>query len=373
MHESKPSIETKAAANELRCRLLIFDLDAFSRGAAFLGCGGGGDPYINGLIAARIFEHHGFPTIVDPIELPASDMIVCFAGMESPLVQQEVFNDLESAHAAIKALRTVLGGDIAALAPIEIGGGNALLPLILGSVTGLPVLDADGMGRAFPELPMTSFTAMGRSATPAAIVADGISRVFHEMDVKQLETECRAIAVEHGGRAYLAFHPQSAAGFADSCIPNTLSLAQKIGQNLASCRSMGDLSGSWNTRFGLNVDDPFYLKLSIEAKVLDRFRTTTTGFLEGICRADADGMPIEIQFKNEYLRVCAKNKIIGETPEMITLVDTETRRPILSNELKYGQRITLLVLNSVHQFRTPSGLALVGPDALGLSTKTIRI
>ena len=34
----------------------------------------------------------------------------------------------------------------------EIGGANSFEPLVTGARVGLPVLDADGMGRAFPEL-----------------------------------------------------------------------------------------------------------------------------------------------------------------------------------------------------------------------------
>ena len=34
----------------------------------------------------------------------------------------------------------------------EIGGCNSFEPLVTGARVGLPVLDADGMGRAFPEL-----------------------------------------------------------------------------------------------------------------------------------------------------------------------------------------------------------------------------
>ena len=37
----------------------------------------------------------------------------------------------------------------------EIGGGNGLEPLAIGARMGLPVVDADFMGRAFPELQVT--------------------------------------------------------------------------------------------------------------------------------------------------------------------------------------------------------------------------
>lgn len=41
---------------------------------------------------------------------------------------------------------------LAALLVAEVGGGNCLEPLLVGQALGLPVLDADCMGRAFPEL-----------------------------------------------------------------------------------------------------------------------------------------------------------------------------------------------------------------------------
>ena len=36
--------------------------------------------------------------------------------------------------------------------PVETGGINSFAPLIAGAKVGLPVMDADGMGKAFPEL-----------------------------------------------------------------------------------------------------------------------------------------------------------------------------------------------------------------------------
>ena len=41
----------------------------------------------------------------------------------------------------------------------EIGGGNGLEPLAIGARMGLPVVDADFMGRAFPELQVSTSQA----------------------------------------------------------------------------------------------------------------------------------------------------------------------------------------------------------------------
>jgi len=45
------------------------------------------------------------------------------------------------------------------------GGSNALIPLVCALQLGLPVVDGDGMGRAFPELQMDSFAILGCRAT----------------------------------------------------------------------------------------------------------------------------------------------------------------------------------------------------------------
>ena len=43
---------------------------------------------------------------------------------------------------------------LCALMSAEIGGMNGMISLMVAAETGLPVVDADGMGRAFPELQM---------------------------------------------------------------------------------------------------------------------------------------------------------------------------------------------------------------------------
>lgn len=50
--------------------------------------------------------------------------------------------------------------------PTEIGGSNGLLPVCWASRTGLPVVDADGMGRAFPEVPQVTTHLAGISPSP---------------------------------------------------------------------------------------------------------------------------------------------------------------------------------------------------------------
>lgn len=50
--------------------------------------------------------------------------------------------------------------------PIEAGGVNSMLPIAAAARLGLPLVDCDGMGRAFPELQMVTFTIGGLKRRP---------------------------------------------------------------------------------------------------------------------------------------------------------------------------------------------------------------
>ena len=54
-----------------------------------------------------------------------------------------------------------LGQPVVALMSIEIGGSNGVEPVAFAAELGLPLLDADAMGRAFPEVPMVSMNVAG--------------------------------------------------------------------------------------------------------------------------------------------------------------------------------------------------------------------
>lgn len=51
----------------------------------------------------------------------------------------------------------------------EIGGGNGVEALVTGAQQGLPIVDADFMGRAFPELQMMTPAIYGMPSVPAAL------------------------------------------------------------------------------------------------------------------------------------------------------------------------------------------------------------
>ena len=84
--------------------------------------------------------------------------------------------------------------------PIEAGGVNSMLPIAACARLGLPLVDADGMGRAFPELQMVTFTIGGMSASPMALTDEkGNCVIFETITNKWTEELARAVTMSCGG------------------------------------------------------------------------------------------------------------------------------------------------------------------------------
>ena len=147
-------------------------MDSIAIGAGILGTGGGGNPYIGQLRARQAIRQWGPVTVLAPEELPDDARVVCVGGIGAPTVGIEKVRDLQSYH-ALRAIEDFTGEKATALISNEIGGSNSVEPLIPAAMAGLPVVDADGMGRAFPEFQMKTFFVYGVPCCPMAIADRG--------------------------------------------------------------------------------------------------------------------------------------------------------------------------------------------------------
>ena len=185
--------------------LTVADLADLGLGAAVLGTGGGGDPYIGRLMAERAIAEHGPVRLIELEEVPDDGLVIPTAMMGAPTVLVEKLPRGREAVASLQALERFLGREAYATMPIECGGINSTMPLVVGAVLGLPVVDADGMGRAFPELQMETFHVYGVSGTPMAITNEhGDTTIVTAHDNAMMEWLARGVAIRMGGAAYIA-------------------------------------------------------------------------------------------------------------------------------------------------------------------------
>jgi hypothetical protein len=215
-------------------RLTVSDLPELARGAAFLGTGGGENPYIGRLMVERAMQETGRELQLLALgDLPDDALVIPTAMMGAPTCIVEKLPERREAATSLRRLEKHLGKRAFATMPIEAGGVNSMIPLVVGLRLGLPVVDADGMGRAFPELLHETFHIFGVSGTPMVITNDHSDQTLIEThDNYMMEWLARGITIRMGGVAYIAEYPMDGATAKRSSIAGTLGVGLVIGRAL---------------------------------------------------------------------------------------------------------------------------------------------
>jgi DUF917 family protein len=95
-------------------------------------------------------------------------------------------------------------------------------------------------------------------------------------------------------------------------------------------------------------------------------RYTSAGFARGHVTIETkEGRLLTIDFQNENLIARYDEEIIASVPDLITLVEQDSGEPLSTETVKYGCRISVLVLPAPESMTTPEALRYVGPNAFG--------
>ncbi len=319
------------------------DLAAYAEGCALLGSGGGGDVGLAQLLLRRSISEKGAVPVLDPGLLPP-ESLVCFAGaVGSPTVMLERLPGLDEFTRAVQALQRRLGRPIRAVAPLEIGGINGLLGLVAPIGLGLPVLDLDAMGRAFPRLDLTVLA--GRvPPTPAVLATSGGGTVLLDrLDPGTLEHAVRGLLPALGTWAAIAVHPCSAEEAARFAVRGSVSRALAIGREALQGRSIPGTARDTGTvtqvrRDGVRNGGVLTLELD-------------------------DGAVLRVDFTDEHVLALRDGVPVAWAPEVIALVDDRTGHTVPVDRSRVGQRLHLRVLPAPAEVRACQdrlGLAAYG-------------
>ncbi len=340
------------------------DMVDIAMGGAFLGTGGGGDPYIGRLMAEQAIEANGDVTVLDIEALDDDALIVPVAMMGAPTVMLEKLPRGDEAIAALRSLEAVIGRKADAIFCVEAGGLNSTIPIAVAATAGLPIIDGDGMGRAFPELQMVSMTMFDISACPMAMADEkGNSMVLNTVDNLSTEKFARVITVEMGGAGMIALYPMTGAEAKRAILRGSLSLISSIGKIIrteqAANRNPADKLANDLNGFRL-----------FEGRVTDVDRRTEGGFARGQATIEGldayQGRSMTLSFQNEFLMAQTEaGTPCAMTPDLICLLDLETGQPITTEQMAYGYRVIVFGLPCDPKWRTDHGLDLVGPNYFG--------
>lgn len=349
--------------------ITIDDLDALAIGAALLGTGGGGDPYIGKLLARAAIEEHGPVELLPIADIPDELNLVSCGTMGAPTILIEKLPGGDEMALALATWERHRGHKVDGIVPFEAGGLNCMLPLVLGAQRGLPVIDGDGMGRAFPRLEMETFNVYGVRAAPVAVADEQGTTVLIETDSATVgESMARAVTIRMGGQSALVSFGMDGATAKRVAVPGTISLALGIGRIILEARAekrdaIADLIAFFaTTHYGA-------ARLLVSGKITDVSRREQDGWVVGIVTVqpfDADAEPVTIRIQNENLEARQGENILAIVPDLITVLDKETAEPITTERLHYGQRVNVLGIRVPAIMRTPEALAVFGPAAFRL-------
>ncbi|MFC5745457.1 DUF917 domain-containing protein [Actinomadura rugatobispora] len=339
------------------------DLDDLARGAGILGTGGGGDPYTGKLLAQRAIREHGPVTVVGIDEVPADATVVAISGMGAPTVSVEKLPACTEEVTALRALERHLGRAATHLVPIEVGGLNSMAPFVAAARTGLPVVDGDGMGRAFPEAQMILPGLIGVTVAPMAVADDkGNTLVIDGVSDLWSERLARTACVEMGCSVSCADTVMRGDQLAAGLVPATLTLAEDLGRTVREARAAhaDPVASAARLLGGVRL---------LTGKVVDVRRRTSGGFARGRAVLEGTGgdrgRALELSFQNEHLLARRDGAVIATTPDLICVLDTDTGEPVTTEGLRYGLRVTVLGAPCDPRWLTPGGLELAGPRYFG--------
>src|SRR5437667_9240838 len=210
---------------------------------------------------------------MSPFGLADEDWVAVVSNMGAPLIGQERLADSRNIARAVEIQEEYSGQKFRAVMSLEIGGGNGIQPLMAAAHLGLPVVDADTMGRAYPEAQMTSVAVGGLRPYPCVLYDPrGIEAVVTKVPSwRWMERVSRKICVELGSIASTCKAPRTGREVKDWGIPFTVTKAIGIGQRVRQAQR--------------DHDDPVAAvleegegRLLFRGKVVDVARRTTEGY-----------------------------------------------------------------------------------------------
>lgn len=327
------------------------DLIDLVDGAAIFSAGGGGDPEIGYKIANTLSEGDYEVKLVDPSEVPDDAVVVNFACVGATTT---IAYDSEAAVKTLQTLEEHVGREAYAVIPVELGGFNTLAAVDVAARRGIAVVDADGAGRAVPEVHLKVYTIDGISLAPMAaadVHAKNLVIVRETRDSKSAERIARTLAAEWGQSAYTARRVLTGKQAKTSPILHTLSKSIRIGMILR--KSVDPVRAVLKETRGFNLFEGVVEKVERETKA---GFTWTNVKLRGTDKSR--NLKFEFRAKNEILVAYRNENLAAIAPDIVTPVHPETGKCITAEKIKESERLIILGFPAPEKWRTGRGLQL---------------
>jgi DUF917 family protein len=323
------------------------NLEDLARGCALLGSGGGGDVELSLLMARRYIAEFGPVRVVAPTDLPDDALVMPCGMVGAPaLAAERLWNGAEGA-TLVDAVQRLHGARVAALMPFSVGGANGVLPVAWAAQTGLPLLDADGMGRAFWDLHQQAMELAGIPPGPVVLTeGSGDLVVLHPKDGPAAERLARGVAAHLGGVCAAALYCMTADQARRAAIDGSISRALALGRT------------------------PTPATVLLEGRVIDIERYVEAGRITGAATVQGIGSDtrrrLRLELRSELVLAVEDGEIRASVPDLIAALSAETGVAVDAERLRHGRRVVVVTCPAPAVWRSEAGRALTGPAMFGL-------
>lgn len=351
-------------------RIGAADVDDFVLGAKLLSGGGAS----HGTMPSRWLRHamaaRGDVGLVPPGSLPPETQCLAVGFIGSPTIQSEKLPAAGQFAQAVRVAESRLGHRAGALAALNAAGVNALAPLLAATELGLPVADADGMGRIFPYVERSVFTLAGLPVGPCTLAgAQGDVVTIEPSGNMRAEALIRPATIALGGWCVAVLYPMSAALLDRHGIHGSVGRVLEVGRTLRRAAASDEPRGR---RLAADLGG----RLLLSGLVDEVHRPSRRGFPRGaviVTDLDDPDRSVRLETQNEYMLAIADGVPLAAVPDLICTVDHDTCEPVDIEQLHYGHVVDVITLPAAAAWHTDAGRALAGPEAFGYALPRARV
>jgi len=346
-------------------------------GATVMGCGGGGELAEGREFLRPVYDDGRAVTLAAPDELPGDALVACPYGVGGLVAGDEDFyGDRPPAPEhpgalAVRALAAHAGREVGGILTGELGGTSVADAFVPAAVLGLPVVDADPVGRAVPELQDSMFFVHGVKLTPQVVVNEiGDTVVITSVaDGLRAEALVRALAVASRNLVWVVDH----AGTWDAIRPvvfcGAISGAERMGAAVRKARAAGDDVASVIAATGGG-------HVLFRGVIAANEWSDHGGFTHGEMRLegrDVDrGEVFRIWYRNENLGASRDDTPRVTAPDLIVVIGSDGM-PVTNPFGRVGDAAGVVGLPAPAGWRTPRGIEVFGPRALGFGVDYVPL
>ncbi len=346
-------------------------------GATVMGCGGGGGLAEGRAFLRPVYEAGQAVTLASPDELAGDALVACPYGVGGLVAGDENFygeRPLAAEHPgaiAVRALAAHVGRDVGGIITGELGGTSIADAFVPAAVLGLPVVDADPVGRAVPELQDSMFFVHGVKLTPQVVVNEiGDTVVItHVADGLRAEALVRALSVASRNLVWVVDHAGEWGAIKPIVFCGAISEAERMGAAVRRARATGeDVAGVVAATGGGRV----LFRGAISANEWSDHDGFTHGEMRLDGRGEDEGAAFRIWYRNENLAASRGDAPHVTAPDLIAVVGADGM-PVTNPFGRVGDEVAAVGLPAPAGWRTARGVEVFGPRALGFDVDYVPL